>query len=50
MGQFDQVIPPPEEVNSGHFLPTGTQPKYDVCRQLEATPSPLKQTPLLQAA
>jgi len=38
-----------ERVNSGQLLPEAAG-KYDVSRQLEATPSTLKQTPLLEAA
>ena len=39
-----------EEMNSGNLLPPAAQGKYDVSRQLEAAPSSLNETPLLDAA
>lgn len=39
-----------EQINAGLLLPSSANGKYDVRRQLEAAPSTLKQTPLLNAA
>jgi hypothetical protein len=39
-----------EQINAGLLLPPSACGKYDVSRQLEAAPSAMKQTPLLNAA
>jgi hypothetical protein len=39
-----------EQIESGTLLPPAAKGKYDVSRQIEAAPSPLEVTRLLDAA